>query len=331
MIIPFFDLYPYILRELRSMDHESKEYRRNLHKVMMEIGGFRILLNYLKMSDEGVNIRRHYLRNLVVISAMIFAMLVNIGVTVILTEGKDLNQFNNSDNTVFIVFIFATVVLIFFMIILAIRSFRILLRGVSHLISSYEPQSCSSSNVRLCDYSFSSLKRLRNTLIGGIASGIGTVILLVGISVFNLDELPIFMPKPQDFSKAGLTITLNRDFTEENYVTQTAAYCSQKHLVLCIKEEFDVLEELGFDTDISLHEYAESVTENNNIEENVIGDESRPYFIYEDHVSGKDFTYLATVYKGNDAFWTVTFVCETFDFDESFDEFQKWADSVVLN
>ncbi|MEA4890220.1 MAG: hypothetical protein VB070_12230 [Clostridiaceae bacterium] len=137
--------------------------------------------------------------------------------------------------------------------------------------------------------------------------------------------------KPQEFSKAGMTITLTQDFAEKEVVSQTAAYISSQYIVVSMKEETQLLEQNDVAADISLREYAECIIANNELDTTIEGIESQPYFIYSQHLNGKDISYLAVMFKGSDAYWVVTFACETQYFASSREQFMKWADTVKIS
>jgi hypothetical protein len=65
MTLPFFDSNPEIVNELRAMDHNTREYKKILQKVLQEIGGVIYLFNNLKTTDDGNRFRRKYFHNLI--------------------------------------------------------------------------------------------------------------------------------------------------------------------------------------------------------------------------------------------------------------------------
>ena len=135
-------------------------------------------------------------------------------------------------------------------------------------------------------------------------------------------------PKEKTFSKAGVEITLTEDFVEKDIVSQTAYFESMKSIVMVLKEEFTLFESVGLSTDMSMEEYAEIIFTGNNIESVVEEKDSLSTFTYENSVSGKDFTYFATLFRSDDAYWMIQFACETKDFESMSDQFMKWAKTV---
>lgn len=136
----------------------------------------------------------------------------------------------------------------------------------------------------------------------------------------------------QEFSKAGMSITLTKAFTEKEMASLTAYYESQKVIVTCLKEEFTQFEALGVSSDdISLDDYAELVIANNQMDMDAVKEDDLTYFKYDKTVSGKDFSYMACVFKSTDAFWLIQFACETKNFDSMQDQMKNWAKTVKFS
>ena len=155
------------------------------------------------------------------------------------------------------------------------------------------------------------------------------ILLSFMLIVSTLAGCSLFEAKEKTFTKAGISITLTQDFTEEDYISYTAYYESRKSVVTIIKEE-SFLFEPGEFTSLSLREYADLVIAANTFSGTVKEKDGLTYFEYEEHVSGKDTSNLIVVYKGSDAFWMVRFVCETKDYKNLSDTFIKWAKSVTV-
>ncbi|MEA4890219.1 MAG: hypothetical protein VB070_12225 [Clostridiaceae bacterium] len=123
MTIPFFDSNPEIVNELRAMDHNTKEYRKLMQKVLLDIGGPVILIKTLKTTDGGMDLRKSYLRNMIITGVFLLSLFIWIAVTVALTGGRDIGQFNESDKAIFIIFIAAelgsVIMAIFFLFVVS--------------------------------------------------------------------------------------------------------------------------------------------------------------------------------------------------------------------
>jgi hypothetical protein len=144
---------------------------------------------------------------------------------------------------------------------------------------------------------------------------------LVGCSLLEAKE--------KTFTKAGMSITLTQGFTEEEYVSYTAYYQSQKVIVTVMKEEFSLFESAGL-YNLSLNEYADMVVAANSFSTTVKEKDGLLCFEYQEHVGGKDTSNFAIVYKGSDAFWTVRFACETKNYNNLLDSFVKWGKTVKV-
>lgn len=132
--------------------------------------------------------------------------------------------------------------------------------------------------------------------------------------------------KSKTFSKAGMSISLTSEFTEKDIVSQTVYYESRKCIVTALKEEFSLL------PNYSLSEYTDTVKSNNKLtaESHVREGKDYMYFTYEKTASGKNFYYLATTHKSDDAFWLIQFICEQSDKDKYNDKFLGWADTITF-
>jgi len=138
--------------------------------------------------------------------------------------------------------------------------------------------------------------------------------------------------KPKEFSKAGLSITLDDSFTEEEMLAFTAYYQTSRCFVSTIKEEFSLFEDAGISTDIPLDDYAQMVMENSSITPLITykGVE-KSGFTFNNEANGKKYFYYATVRKGTDAFWLIQFCCADTDKTDFFPRFESWADTIKVD
>jgi len=327
MTVPFLEANPVIVNELRAMDHSTKEYKKLLPKVLRDIGGIVNLFKYLKEIEAGNRLRKQYNYNFLAMGGCIISLFIWFIAMVYLTGRGESFLLNAFYLVILIWFILSEIVSLFFVFFFAIRCKRTLLQGVSFLIDSYGYQNSPVSVTTLSEYKFQQSKNSKNA----IATRILSFVVVFGIIILiNVTLRLLFAPQTKEFSKAGMTITLTGDFAEQDIATQTSAYISSKYMVLGLKEEFEKLEMAGIYEDSPLWEYAETIIANNFIDAQVEGSDSRPYFIYSREVSEKDFTYLAMVFKGYDAFWIVTFACESKDYEASKEKFLKWADTIKV-
>jgi len=154
------------------------------------------------------------------------------------------------------------------------------------------------------------------------------LMLLVGCA----EETAPAEPVAQDFSKAGMTLTLTDAFAEKEYVTYTACYESADISVMALKEEYDLFDNTDFSSATSLEEYAGLVWSANQFEGNVplVTDGDLRYFEFDRTANGNDYTYRAYVYKAADGFWLVQFVSRADRYEELQDTMHGYAAGVVF-
>ena len=135
----------------------------------------------------------------------------------------------------------------------------------------------------------------------------------------------LFEPAEKTFSKAGMSITLNDDFAENDIITQTAYYVSQDVIVTTLKEDGTEI------ADYTVGDYAELVCEVNNLSDTEITEKNGyAEFTYQKEASGKEFSYYARCFKNGTDFWLVQFICETKNLEKFTANFEKWAATVTF-
>jgi hypothetical protein len=158
-----------------------------------------------------------------------------------------------------------------------------------------------------------------------------TLLVVIGAFIALAVVMSVMPAREKTFSKAGLSITLTAAFNEKSVVAYTGYYESRTSAVATLKEEFSNLRSMGIYEDTSLREYAQLVQRANQTRASIEERDGIIYFEYERAVAGKEFTYLATVFKSEDAFWLVQFFSETKDYNKHRDDFFKWAGSVSFD
>ena len=129
--------------------------------------------------------------------------------------------------------------------------------------------------------------------------------------------------KEKVFTKSGMVITLTSDFEEQEIVTQTALYVSQKAIVTVLKEDGSAIPDYG------IKDYAELVCRLNKLDDDkVVLKDGYAEFTYEKEVNGKDFYYYARCIKNGTDFWLIQFACETKNAEAYAETFDHWASSV---
>lgn len=127
-----------------------------------------------------------------------------------------------------------------------------------------------------------------------------------------------------------MTISLPGSFSKKDMEGQTAYFESPTAIVTVLKETYDELSEVGLNIseDSTLNDYAQIIIDGNGLDSSFEDKDGVKCFKYEQTVSGSDFSYLATVTKGPDAFWLVQFACESKNYDKFEGDFIKWAKSM---
>ena len=155
-------------------------------------------------------------------------------------------------------------------------------------------------------------------------------IITIGITYFLGNNKPL---SQKTYKKDGFSITMDKGFIEKDYITFTYYFESTDSVVTTLKEEYELLAQIGLTQDTSNEEYLEFVLMVNELEDNEILTDKNSgikYIEYQKTVSGKDFYYLAVSVKGEDAFWFCNFACENKNKSKFKDKFLKWADTIEV-
>lgn len=152
---------------------------------------------------------------------------------------------------------------------------------------------------------------------------------ILGIGI-GLAKNNVYTVKDQDFSVAGMTITLADNFEEMDYEGFTRCYESKSVAVLTLKEAFTLMPGLE---DYTLEEYAELVLNANGMTMSDLKEQDGIlYFSYiAEGSSGQDYYYVATLHKGNDGFWLIQFATPATNESKLHDQFIDWAETVKFN
>jgi hypothetical protein len=137
--------------------------------------------------------------------------------------------------------------------------------------------------------------------------------------------------KEKTFSKAGLSITLTEDYSEQEVASMTATYTSLDSVVMTLKEEYSLFEKAGLDpSTFTLKDYAQLVCDNNKLQADIQEKDGLTCFSYTNTANGKDNAYLAVVYQGTDAFWLVQFSCVADNYSKLESTFMNYAKTVAV-
>lgn len=153
------------------------------------------------------------------------------------------------------------------------------------------------------------------------------VSLLALIMCFTLSGC-VFGSKDKTYTSNGISVTMSDGFQEKSIVSQTVYLESTESIFSALKEDFSVLEAVDLGESASLKDYAEAVVANNKADYEIKEEDGLTYFEYEKTVSGKDFYYLACVYKSDDAFWLVNFASEASNKGKYQPLFKRWAKTI---
>lgn len=148
------------------------------------------------------------------------------------------------------------------------------------------------------------------------------VVLLTGCSFLKEEE--------KTYKVNGIKITMANDMIEKDLVSQTAYLEGNEVIFTALKETLTDLNQVGITEESSLKDYANLILTGNKLDAKLIEDETNniTYFTYEKEISGKNFYYLASVYKTNDAFWLTNIACEKKNEEKYKDKFLKWASTI---
>lgn len=106
------------------------------------------------------------------------------------------------------------------------------------------------------------------------------------------------------------SITMQDGFYEKDLAVATVYYESPQVIFTTLKESFEDLKEVNIGENSTIEEYAQAVMENNMTALELQNKDGISYFTYEREISGKEYFYLSSFFKTDDAFWLVAFACE---------------------
>ena len=133
------------------------------------------------------------------------------------------------------------------------------------------------------------------------------------------------------YSTEEFSINMPDGFEEKTDIGYDAFYVKDDVYVWAIKDPFS-----AFDGSVewTIGEYADLIYTSNSqhFPGQVYTEEGLTLMEYTVFNSSKNktFTYLTSMYKGSDAFWTVQLVCEKDDFEEYKPYFIEWAKTIKV-
>lgn len=135
--------------------------------------------------------------------------------------------------------------------------------------------------------------------------------------------------QPKNFSDDGISITLTAEFEAMEYEGFTQCYEGKQAAVMALREEFSIAPVLK---DYSVEDYGRLVLRGNSMDEkDLVVTEDLVYFTFVRPVeNGKEYFYLAAVYRGSDAFWLIQFAAPESLREDYEPLFLQWAASVTV-
>lgn len=126
------------------------------------------------------------------------------------------------------------------------------------------------------------------------------------------------------------SITMQDGFYEKDLAAATVYYESPQVILTTLKESFEDLKEINIGENSTIEEYAQAVMENNMTALELQTKDGISYFTYEREINNKDFFYLSSFFKTDDAFWLVTFACFSKEKDIYESTFIDWLNTITF-
>lgn len=167
----------------------------------------------------------------------------------------------------------------------------------------------------------------------GIKKGIAVfaIALVIGIIIGLATTLiPLFVkPDSKEFTKSGVSITLNEDFAEESIEGFDVTYSSNSMAVFMQESEFDGDEEFAT---MTVDEYCDAVIKANGKNSEIFHKDGLTYYEFS-YISDQsiNYRYVCFVYKTEDSFWFVQFAVEETNYTLYEDDIFTYAKSVKFN
>lgn len=136
-------------------------------------------------------------------------------------------------------------------------------------------------------------------------------------------------PDSKEFTKSGVSITLNEDFAEESIEGFDVTYSSNSMAVFMQESEFDGDEEFAA---MTVDEYCDAVIKANGKNSEILHKDGLTYYEFS-YISDQsiNYRYVCFVYKTEDSFWFVQFAVEETNYTLYEDDIFTYAKSVKFN
>lgn len=116
-------------------------------------------------------------------------------------------------------------------------------------------------------------------------------------------------PAEKDFTVAGLTITLNEEFTETASERFDGCFFSVDTIVTVRRETDAMLADAGYTGTMTAQHYAEIAAGGNELDTEIRERDGLVCFDYDVPADGVSYHCLAVVLRSDDSFWLIHFMC----------------------
>lgn len=165
---------------------------------------------------------------------------------------------------------------------------------------------------------------------------IGIIILIVAIIVgFIIGFITNFMNgagETKQFKCEEMQITLTDEFMKVPVDSFDACYANEDMAVFILREDFSIME--GLDN-YSLQEYGEASLDANDIKDisEVKKNNGIMYYDYEwyNAEEGTTYYYYTTIFKSEDAFWTIQFAVTAEEVDEYMPQIIEFSETITFD
>ena len=136
---------------------------------------------------------------------------------------------------------------------------------------------------------------------------------------------------PKNFTVAGMTITLTKDFEVGNANSFDIYLKSDEVIFTAVVETADELEQQGYEIN-NLDDYtSEILALNNTSKSNLVSKGKYRYFTTTNTVNGANYTYVHCTFQNGTSYWVCEFACKTKHYDKYKEKIIKWADSISFS
>lgn len=140
---------------------------------------------------------------------------------------------------------------------------------------------------------------------------------------------------PKEFSREGMTITLNEEFNEGHLDEATAYYQGMTSILIVEKFKFEDLKSENLSSDSTIEDFAGYITDYYSLGEEsefILGDNGE--YLYTDYVRtirNETYTFVPCLFKSGDAFWVFDFCCSEIHALSITPDFHKWASTIKFD